>query len=95
MHFCCHGNYNWQDPTESGLLLTDGPLTLAALQRDEVDLSSARLVILSACETGITDIFQGSAEEYMGIPAGFLITGVPCVISSLWAVPDLSTALLS
>ncbi len=37
---------------------------------------------------------QGSPEEYVGVPAGFLIAGVPCVLSSLWAVPDLSTALL-
>ena len=37
---------------------------------------------------------RGSAEEYVGIPAGFLLAGTPCVVSSLWAVPDLSTALL-
>lgn len=37
---------------------------------------------------------KGSAEEYVGIPAGFLLAGVPCVVSSLWAVSDLSTALL-
>ena len=49
---------------------------------------------LSACETGITDIFQGSAEEYVGLPAGFMLAGVPCVVSSLWSVPDISTALL-
>ena len=30
----------------------------------------------------------------MGIPAGFLLAGVPCVVSSLWAVPDFSTAML-
>src|SRR5205823_2525293 len=60
----------------------------------EIDLSAARLVTLSACETGVTDVLRGSAEEYVGIPAGFLLAGVPCVVSSLWAVPDLSTALL-
>jgi len=67
---------------------------LAELQQGEVDLSAARLVTLSACETGISDVLQGSAEEYVGIPAGFLLAGVPCVVSSLWAVLDLSTALL-
>jgi CHAT domain-containing protein len=57
-------------------------------------LSAARLVTLSACETGITDVFRGSAEEYVGLPAGFMLAGVPCVVSSLWSVPDISTALL-
>ena len=94
VHFSCHGSYNWNDPPASGLELTDDCLTLAELQQGEVDLSAARLVTLSACETGITDVLRGSAEEYVGIPAGFLLAGVPCVVSSLWAVPDLSTALL-
>jgi len=49
---------------------------------------------LSACEAGITDILEGSAEEYVGLPAGFMLAGVPCVVSSLWSVPELSTALL-
>lgn len=94
VHFSCHGGYNWNEPAASGLALADGPLTLAELQRGVVDLSAARLVTLSACETGISDIMRGSAEEYVGIPAGFLMAGVPCVVSTLWAVPDISTALL-
>ena len=94
VHFSCHGSYHWNDPPASGLELADGRLTLADLQQGGIDLSAARLVTLSACETGISDVIQGSAEEYVGIPAGFLLAGVPCVVSSLWAVPDLSTALL-
>ena len=94
VHFSCHGSYNWDVPAESGLALADGRLTLAELQQEEVDLSMTRLVTLSACETGITDVVKGSAEEYVGIPAGFLLAGVPCVLSSLWAVDDFSTSLL-
>ena len=94
VHFSCHGSYDWNDPTASGLDLADGRLTLAELQGGVANLSSARLVTLSACETGMVDVLQGSAEEYVGIPAGFLLAGVPCVVSSLWAVFDLSTALL-
>jgi CHAT domain-containing protein/tetratricopeptide (TPR) repeat protein len=94
VHFSCHGYYDWKDPRQSGLELADGRLTLDELQQDALDLSSARLVTLSACETGISDVMKGNAEEYVGIPAGFMAAGVPCVISSLWSVPDLSTALL-
>lgn len=94
VHFSCHGGYNWNDPPDSGLELTDGRLSLAELQQGGIDLSMARLVTLSACETGVSDVLRGSAQEYVGIPAGFMLAGVPCVVSSLWSVQDLSTALL-
>src|SRR5260370_30125436 len=42
----------------------------------------------------MSDASKGSAEEYVGVPAGFMLGGVPAVVSSLWKVPDLSTALL-
>ena len=69
-------------------------LNLADLQNDIADMSSARLVTLSACETGITDVVKGSADEFVGLPAGLMLAGVPCVVSSLWSVPDISTAIL-
>ena len=94
VHFSSHGSYNWNEPTASGIYLADDRLTLAELQQGIVDLSSVRLVTLSACETGISDVIMGSPNEYVGVPAGFLVAGVPCVVCSLWAVPNLSTALL-
>jgi CHAT domain-containing protein/tetratricopeptide (TPR) repeat protein len=94
VHICCHGAYDWHDPLNSSLALADGPLTLGRLLDGCVDLSAASLVTLSACETGLTHAFTRSADEYVGLPAGFLLAGVPCVVSSLWTVPDLSTALL-
>ena len=94
VHFSCHGSYNWDNPPASHLVLADGHFTLAELQRGVVDLSATRLVTLAACETGVTDVMKGSADEYVGLPAGFMLAGVPCVVSSLWSVPDISTALL-
>ncbi|MEQ8468183.1 CHAT domain-containing protein [Coleofasciculus sp. E1-EBD-02] len=58
-----------------------------------LELSQCRLVTLSACETGIISP-NGLIDEYIGLPGGFLIAGSPCVVSSLWRVNDLSTALL-
>ncbi|MFX0183072.1 MAG: CHAT domain-containing protein [Candidatus Hodarchaeota archaeon] len=98
LHFCCHGFYDWQDTMHSGLLLASrlpnksDPFTLAEIISG-LDLSVSRLVILSACETGISE-YRQSPDEYIGIPAGFLLAGAPTVICSLWAVDDLSTALL-
>lgn len=98
LHFSCHGSYNWNYPSHSGLHLFGGRpsdiLSLEDLQSDKVDMSSARLVTLSACETGITDILKGSADEFVGLPAGFMLAGVPCIVSSLWSVPEISTAML-
>lgn len=95
IHFSCHGSYNWDDPPTSGLHLVGGKtLNIKDLQNNIVDLSSARLVTLSACESGITDGMKGSADEFFGLPTGFMLAGVPCVVSSLWSVPDISTAIL-
>ena len=95
IHFSCHGSYDWDDPPSSGLNLSSGErLTLEDLQQNDIDLSTTRLVTLSACETGLTDVSRRRAGEFVGIPAGFLLAGVPCVIGSLWAVPELSTAML-
>lgn len=58
-----------------------------------LDLRQCRLVTLSACETGLTD-FRSLSDEYIGLPSGFLYAGSPSVVSSLWAVNDLSTTFL-
>jgi CHAT domain-containing protein len=52
-----------------------------------------RLVTLSACETGLTDI-RDTTDEYIGLPSGFFYAGATSVISTLWAVNDVSTAIL-
>ena len=60
---------------------------------EHIKLPRTRLVVMSACETGLVD--PGDlAAEYVGLPAGFVMAGVPSVVSSLWAVDDMSTALL-
>ena len=66
-------------------------LTLGEIFR--FNLNQCRLVTLSACETGLIDPTNIS-DEYIGLPSGFLVAGSPAVVSSLWTVNDLSTALL-
>ena len=93
LHFSCHGFYDWQDALRSGLVLAGGTaLTLSEII-SRLDLSTTRLVTLSACETGLTDIGE-SPDEYLGLPAGFLLAGAPAVLSTLWAVDDRSSTLL-
>ncbi|AFY81088.1 CHAT domain-containing protein [Oscillatoria acuminata] len=59
----------------------------------ELNLPYCRLVILSACETGLIGV-SPDLEEYMSLGLGFLYAGAQNVICSLWAVNDLSTAIL-
>ncbi|WDD33398.1 tetratricopeptide repeat protein [Nostoc sp. UHCC 0926] len=70
-------------------------LTLGNLFERErtFDFSQTRLVVLSACETGLID-FNNTSDEYIGLPSGFLYAGSSSVVSTLWRVNDLSTSFL-
>lgn len=92
LHFSCHGNFGWGNVDESGLLLADEKrLTLRDILTHR--LRPARLVTLSACETGLTD-WKKAADEFVGLPTAFLQAGAVGVVSTLWAVDDLATSLL-
>ncbi|MDX2136930.1 MAG: CHAT domain-containing protein [Chloroflexota bacterium] len=94
IHLSCHGGFGWGgDAFASALYVADdAPLPLPQIMA-QLDLSAARLVVLSACETGIVD-FDNVPDEFVGLPAGFMQAGAAAVISSLWTVEDRSTALL-
>jgi CHAT domain-containing protein/tetratricopeptide (TPR) repeat protein len=99
LHFYGHGEYNWIEPEQSGLVLTpdrEGNRSLLTVEemRDAMNLSQTRLVTLSACETGLTEIGGGLADEYIGLPGVLLQAGARAVVASLWAVSPLATALL-
>ncbi|MBD1920771.1 CHAT domain-containing protein [Microcoleus sp. FACHB-831] len=55
--------------------------------------TNCSLVVLSARETGLND-FSSLSYEYIGLHSGFLIAVSPRVVSSLWAVNDLSNGLV-
>jgi CHAT domain-containing protein/tetratricopeptide (TPR) repeat protein len=93
LHFSCHGFYNWQDVMGSGLMLANHEILTLSEIISGLNLDKARLVTLSACETGMTDI-QQSPDEFIGLPTGFLQAGAAGVVSTLWAVNDATTSLL-
>ena len=92
LHFACHGDFNEKSPLESYLKLANNEL-LSLGEIFSLDINQCRLVTLSACETGLTD-HTSISDEYIGLPSGFLFSGSPSVVSSLWKVDELATAFL-
>jgi CHAT domain-containing protein/tetratricopeptide (TPR) repeat protein len=92
-HFATHGTFSWRTPRLSALLLAANErLTIGDLL-DRTDLGHPRLVVLSACETGIFD-YQRAPDEFVGLPTAFLEAGAAGIVGTLWEVDDLSTALI-
>jgi CHAT domain-containing protein/predicted O-linked N-acetylglucosamine transferase (SPINDLY family) len=71
-----------------GIESEDGVLT--AQELSNTDLRKAKLVVLSACETGLGDI-KGS-EGVFGLQRGLKQAGAGSLIMSLWRVPDKETS---
>jgi CHAT domain-containing protein/tetratricopeptide (TPR) repeat protein len=93
IHLACHGEFNPDNPLQSRLFLATGTqLTLAEILTRQ-PFRTARLVVLSACQTALTDIWR-LPDEAIGLPAGILQSDVPGVIGTLWPVADLVGALL-
>ena len=92
-HFSSHGTFDWDDPRASGLVLADEKRLTVADLFDAEGLRGPRLVVLSACETGLYDVAV-APNEFIGLPTAFLQLGAQGVLATLWPVDDLSTALL-
>lgn len=82
VHFAGHYIANRQSPGNSKLLFAGGELR--SFELSPFRLSTNRLVVLSACETG-SGVYNKS-EGAIGIARTFLALGAPMVIASQWQV---------
>ncbi len=92
IHLASHGDFTAEQPLQSALLLAKGEGQDGRLTVDEIyGLNlSARLVTLSACETGLGKVASG--DDVIGLIRGFIYAGASSVLASLWKVDDIATS---
>ncbi|HET6977044.1 MAG TPA: CHAT domain-containing protein [Pyrinomonadaceae bacterium] len=97
VHFAAHYQIDEGSPLASKLLLSpergERPAQLTGLNSGDIyqmNLARTRLVILSACQTGIEQQLRG--EGPIGFARSFLVAGVPVVVASLWPVNSEATS---
>lgn len=96
VHFATHAIVDDASSARSKIVLSqfnekgepeNGNLTLADLQKLRL---RAELVVLSACQTGRGVDIKG--EGLIGLTGGFMHSGVPRVLVSLWPISDRAAA---
>ena len=95
LHIATHGYVDPEVPEFSGLLLHgEGETPYEVLTAQDVWQwpLQARLVTLSACQTGLGRTVEG--EGLLGLTRAFIYAGAQDVVCSLWPVSDESTAKL-
>lgn len=92
LHIAAHGTFDATNPLQSSIILTDGETSsrLTAARLFEKPLR-AKLVVLSACETGLGDAEAG--DDFLGLARSFYIGSALAMVNSLWPVFDKPTRL--
>ena len=80
-------NHTWNNEDVQGI--EDG--TLSAYEVSHLNLFDCKLVVLSACQTGLGDV--GGSEGIYGLQRGFKMASVDFMIYTLWSVDDHATQL--
>ena len=83
------GNWAWTGSDTLNKLGAPQNGILTALEVSQLNLKKTKLVVLSACETGLGAI-DGS-EGTFGLKRAFKLAGVDQLIVSQWSVPDKET----
>ena len=90
LHLATHGFFDAARPLTSSIVLSgaERPVMLTAARLFESPLP-AKLVVLSACETGVGKAVAG--DDFLGLSRSFYLGGTLAVVSSMWPVDDVST----
>lgn len=101
IHLASHGEFNPVNPLFSAIKLAGSTGTKESTQMDgNLEVSevfglkiNADLVVLSACQTGLGKVTGG--DDVIGLNRAFFYAGTHAIVSSLWRVSDISTAILT
>lgn len=93
VHLACHGAGQHFDPLLSGALSLAGEEELSAVEIARLDIP-ARLVVASACETGVPQGGYEAVDESLDLASAFVAAGAAGVVSTLWSVDDFAAALI-
>ncbi|MGL5062751.1 MAG: CHAT domain-containing protein, partial [Microcoleus sp.] len=93
LHSSHHAQSRLDKPLESILKLANGNITLGQIMSPGFRLPNLFDVFLSCCETNLG--ISGITDDILSLSTGFLCAGARSVVSTLWAVDDLATALFS
>lgn len=90
IHYSGHAVFDPEDPLRSGLVFSDRLGSYSAIS--SLLMLRNELTVLNGCESGMLkpDFF----DNHQSFTKLFLSAGARCVIGSLWAIPDLPSALL-
>ena len=92
-HFTGHAEHNIDLPPNSALVLAGGARLSMRELLNLPNKLNYYLVCLSACETGISNK-SNIIDEFVGLVTAFLAKGSNYVISTLWTVDEISSALI-
>jgi hypothetical protein len=84
-HFICHGISVPNDPSQSGLILSSGTLTLEKLSQKY--FPNAHIMYLSACSTADASA-RKLLDEVLHLGNGFQLVGFSHVVATLWEVEN-------
>ncbi len=94
IHLASHGEFDPINPLFSSIKLAKGDEADGNLAAAEVFglKINADMVVLSACQTGLGRVTAG--DDVIGLNRAFFYAGTHAIVSSLWRVSDVSTAML-
>jgi CHAT domain-containing protein len=94
IHIASHGEFDAVNPLFSRILLAAAGETDGSLNAEEVFRLTlhADLVVLSACQSGLGKVEKG--DEIIGLNRAFTYAGTHSLLSTLWRVNDVTTAIL-
>jgi class 3 adenylate cyclase/CHAT domain-containing protein len=90
VHYAGHSDYDVNDPSNSGFLLSDGKLSAKDISNMTGRMPLPAFVFSNACHSGQTDEWkvEEGYENVFGLANAFLLSGVRHYLGTFWQIQD-------